>query len=83
MGSEELESWMAISNGRYVAKERVAMIGPKGRIDGVAVVGPLVPTTQVSLAAQDDERLGLDDNPSRGVLLVGSHGEAKVFATES
>jgi propanediol utilization protein len=78
----QLEPWMVISGGRFVAKQRIAMVGPKGRIDGVAVVGPLVEATQVSLAAQDEERLGLAEDPSRGVLLVGSAGEAKVTGLE-
>jgi len=78
----ELEPWMVISNGRFVAKQRVTMIGPRGRIEGVAVVGPLVEVTQVSLATYDEEKLGLADDPGRGVLLVGPGGEAKVVASE-
>lgn len=82
LGSEALEPWMLISNGRFVAKQRVTMIGPKGRIDGVAVVGPVVDETEVSLAISDEERLGLSSDPGRGVLLVGPAGEAKVVAPE-
>ena len=43
----QLDPWMVISGGRYVAKQRIAMIGPRGRIDGVAVVGPLVDETEI------------------------------------
>lgn len=78
----DLEPWMLISNGRFVAKQRITMIGPRGRIDGVAVVGPVVNETEVSLAAEDEARLGLADDPGRGVLLVGPGGEAKVVAPE-
>ena len=78
----ELEPWMIISGGRYVAKQRIAMIGPKGRIDGVAVVGPPQAETEVSLAERDEARLGVADDPSRGVILVGPAGEAKVAAPE-
>ncbi|MBL9006934.1 MAG: hypothetical protein JNJ46_21945 [Myxococcales bacterium] len=77
-----LEPWMVISGGRFVAKQRLAMIGPKGRIDGVAIVGPTVTETEVSLADRDDERLGVAEAPSRGVILVGPAGEAKVAAPE-
>lgn len=73
---------MLISNGRFVAKQRITMIGPKGSIDGVAVVGPVVSETEVSLAISDEERLGLPSDPGRGVLLVGPAGEAKVVAPE-
>ncbi|MFO0577586.1 MAG: hypothetical protein U1A78_26580 [Polyangia bacterium] len=81
-GDVQLEPWMVISGGRFVAKQRIAMVGPKGRVDGVAVVGPIVESTQVSLALQDEERLGLAADPGRGVLLVGPSGEAKVAASE-
>lgn len=81
-GGADLEPWMVISNGRFVAKQRITMIGPRGRIDGVAVVGPLVESTQGSLAAHDEEKLGLADDPGRVVLLVGPGGEAKVVASE-
>jgi putative phosphotransacetylase len=77
-----LEPWMVISNGRFVAKQRITMIGPRGRIEGVAVVGPSVDSTQVSLATHDEEKLGLADDPARGVILVGPGGEAKVVASE-
>lgn len=79
---QALEPWMVISSGRFVAKQRIAMIGPHGRIDGVAVVGPEVPETQVSLAHTDEERLGLHEGTgSRGVLLVGPAGEVRVSMT--
>jgi propanediol utilization protein len=74
---------MLISNGRFVAKQRISMIGPSGRIDGVAVVGPVVAETEVSLAHSDEERLGVLGRPERGFLLVGPAGEAKVVAPES
>jgi len=78
----ELEPWMVISGGRFVAKQRLAMIGPGGRIDGVAIVGPAVTETEVSLADQDEQRLGVSADPGRGVILVGPAGEAKVAAPE-
>ena len=77
-----LEPWMVISNGRFVAKQRRAMIGPEGRIDGVAVGGPPGAQTEVSLAATDEARLGLTQDKGRGVILVGPAGEAKVVAPE-
>lgn len=79
---QEPEPWMVISGGRYVAKQRVAMVGPRGRIDGVAVVGPVVDHTQVSFSHKDEERLGLDEGEgirARDLLLVGPAGEARVI----
>ncbi len=80
LGPDELEPWMVISGGRFVARQRVAMVGPRGRIDGVAVVGPLVDSTVVSFSHRDEERLGLDEaeGPARDVLLVGPAGEARI-----
>jgi propanediol utilization protein len=73
-GGEALEPKFPISNGRFVARQRVAIVGPRGRIDGVPVVGPSVETTAISWSAGDSERLGVD---ARGVLIVGTQGEIK------
>ncbi len=73
-GGEVLEPRFPISNGRYVARQRVAIVGQRGRIDGVPVVGPHGDKTTISWSVGDAERLGLD---ARGVLLVGTHGELK------
>jgi propanediol utilization protein len=73
-GGETLEPKFPISNGRFVARQRVAIVGPRGRIDGVPVVGPSVEQTAVSWSVGDSERLGVD---ARGVIIVGSQGEIK------
>ena len=73
-GAEVLEPKFPISNGRFVARQRVAIVGPRGRIDGVPVVGPSVEHTAVSWSAGDPERLGVD---TRGVIIVGTQGEVK------
>jgi propanediol utilization protein len=74
-GAETLEPRFPISNGRFVARQRVAIVGQRGRIDGVPVVGPPGPTTTISWNVGDPERLGLDE---RGVILVGPQGELKL-----
>ena len=73
-GREVLEPRFPISNGRFVARQRVAIVGPRARIDGVPVVGPPGDKTTISWSAGDAERLGLD---ARGVILVGAQGELK------
>lgn len=73
-GGEALEPKFQISNSRFVARQRVAIVGPRGRIDGVPVVGPSVEHTVVSWSVGDSERLGVD---ARGVIIVGSQGEIK------
>jgi propanediol utilization protein len=74
-GADKLEPRFPISNGRFVARQRVAIVGQRGRIDGVPVVGPPGNTTTISFNQGDPERLGVDE---RGVILVGPQGELKV-----
>lgn len=74
-GTQALEPRFPISGGRFVARQRVAIVGQRGRIDGVPVVGPPGEQTTISWSAGDLERLGLD---ARGVILVGAAGELKV-----
>ncbi len=73
-GAEPLEPRFPISNGRFVARQRLAIVGQRGRIDGVPVVGPPGATTTISWNVGDPEKLGLDQ---RGVILVGPQGELK------
>ena len=73
-GSDTLEPRFTISNNRFVAKQRVAIVGQRGRIDGVPVVGPAAQSTSISWNVGDADRLGLDE---RGVILVGPQGELK------
>ena len=70
-----LEPRFPISNGRFVARQRVAIVGQRGRIDGVPVVGPPgADAPSISWNVGDAEKLGLDE---RGVILVGPQGELK------
>lgn len=70
--------------GQYLAKERVTLIGPKGEISNVAVLGPERSRGQVELSLTDGISLGLklpvrlsgDVAGSPGVTLRGDKGEA-------
>ena len=46
--------------GHWAAEERVALEGPKGRLEHVAILGPLRPHTQVEVSRTDSFALGLD-----------------------
>lgn len=46
--------------GNFAAAEQVAVIGPKGRIDHVRVLGPLRRRTQIELSRTDTFVIGLD-----------------------
>lgn len=45
--------------GQYAAEETVTLIGPKGSIPGVRVLGPVRSRTQVEVAMTDAYRLGV------------------------
>ena len=46
--------------GQFAAQERLRVVGPKGAIAGIRVVGPARGATQVELAASDAYCIGLD-----------------------
>lgn len=46
--------------GQYACKEQVNLIGPRGRIDGVRLLGPLRPKNQVEVSRTDEFKLGVD-----------------------
>ena len=45
--------------GQYVCKERVAVRGPKGSFEKVAVLGPFRNETQVEISMTDSRKLGI------------------------
>ena len=62
----ELKPYKPLSQpGQFAAEERVALIGPRGRIDRVRVLGPLRPACQVEVSRTDEFALGIDA-PVRG-----------------
>lgn len=46
--------------GQYLSNERVTLVGPKGRMDRVAVLGPVRPEGQVEVSRTDAVMLGID-----------------------
>lgn len=72
--------------GQFVAKERVTVIGPKGRFENVAVLGPERPEGQVEVSLTDGRTLGIDP-PVRlsgdvagtpGAVLQGDKGQVQL-----
>lgn len=72
--------------GQFASEEKVDIVGPKGTLKGIRVLGPARPETQIELALTDARTIGvsapvresgkLDGTP--GVKLVGPAGEVEI-----
>lgn len=60
--------------GQYACKERVDLVGPKGRIKNVAVLGPARLETQVEVSLTDARTLGAKPPVRESGSLAGSEG---------
>ncbi|MBO5891578.1 MAG: phosphate propanoyltransferase [Oscillospiraceae bacterium] len=60
--------------GQFLAKERVSVIGPKGRFDNVAVLGPERKEAQVEVSLTDARQLGLNPPVRASGSIAGSPG---------
>lgn len=68
--------------GQFATKELVHIVGPKGILENVRVLGPTRPETQVELAQTDARKIGInapfrisgDLAGSAGCVLVGPKG---------
>ena len=72
--------------GQYACQEQVSLIGPKGRIDRVRVLGPERPESQVEIARTEQFKLGIDASlrmsgdldGSPGITLEGPAGQVRL-----
>lgn len=74
--------------GQFAAVETVTLVGPRGRLDGVRLLGPPRSADQVELSRSDEVALGIDaplrvsgdlgDTP--GIELVGPAGSVRLAA---
>ncbi len=73
-------------HGQFSARETVALIGPRGRIDNVRVMGPPRAADQIEISRSDEFVLGIDA-PVRisgdlantpGITLEGPSGTVKI-----
>lgn len=70
--------------GQFAANETLTVVGPKGVIEGVRILGPLRPKTQVEISGTDGYHLGVeppvrdsgDIEGTPGIVLVGPNGAA-------
>ncbi|HEV8324926.1 MAG TPA: phosphate propanoyltransferase [Myxococcota bacterium] len=60
--------------GQWAAVEKLNLVGPRGRIDGVRIIGPLRKESQVEIARTDEIKLGLDAPIRLSGELAGTPG---------
>jgi putative phosphotransacetylase len=58
--------------GQYLTEEKVRLEGPRGGIDGVSILGPERPKTQVEISFTDARVLGLTPPVRESGDLAGS-----------
>ncbi len=72
--------------GQFACEEAVSLVGPKGRVDRVRVLGPERKETQVEISMTEEFKLGIkapirasgDLEGSPGVTLEGSNGKQTI-----
>ena len=72
--------------GQYACKEQLAIVGPKGRIERVRILGPARKYTQVEIAMTEQFKLGVfppiresgDINDTPGCTLESSSGSVAI-----
>ena len=60
--------------GQYACEEKVDIIGPKGALKGVRVLGPARPETQVEISMTDARTIGIPAPVRESGKLVGTPG---------
>jgi len=60
--------------GQYACEETVTLIGPKGKLDGVRILGPARSETQVELALTDAIKLGVKTEVRESGNIDGTAG---------
>ena len=60
--------------GQFAAEERITIVGPKGEMKNVSILGPFRPQTQVEVSRSDARKLGIDAPIRESGVLDGTPG---------
>ncbi|MEC4725577.1 phosphate propanoyltransferase [Shewanella sp. D64] len=79
-------SKMLTQPGHFASNQSVALIGPKGSIEKVRLLGPLRPKTQVEISLTNARELGVhgvirqsgDLSQTPGIIISSDDGEVKI-----
>jgi putative phosphotransacetylase len=63
-----------VQPGQYACAETVTIVGPKGSLEGVRILGPVRDKTQVEVSRTDSFKLGVDAPVRESGKLDGSPG---------
>lgn len=85
-GAKLIEKKPLSQPGQYASEQRVDVVGEKGMIKNVIILGPTRPATQVELSATDARTLGVcapvresgDIKGSGGCKIIGPKGEIEI-----
>lgn len=72
--------------GQYACREQVTLVGPKGRVERVRILGPVRKATQVEIAMTEQYKLGIhppiresgDLDKTPGITLEGPAGRVTI-----
>jgi len=73
--------------GQFAAKETVSLLGTRGKIDRIRILGPVRNSTQVEIAASDARTLGVppvvrnsgDHYGTPGLTIIGPNGSIELI----
>jgi len=71
-GSELTEYRPLSQPGQFASEQKVTLIGPRDRIEGVRILGPLRSKPQIEISRTDEFRLGVDAPIRRSGNVEGS-----------
>ena len=75
-----------VQPGQYACEEKVDIVGPKGTLKGIRVLGPARPETQVELSMTDARAIGITPmiresgklGGTPGCKIIGPNGEVEL-----